>query len=160
MVVVVLPLRAQTMGDRQTFEFFDGKELIAKPAVETLGVAVLPGRRGLDEQGLHGHVVQPALQAPGNEFRTVVAADASRDSTHGEQLRKRVDHILAGDAAIDLQRQAFPRGLIHDRQPLECRAAARVIEHEVPAPHVISTLSPDAMTAVVTRAQTAFSRFF
>ena len=83
-VVVVLPLRAQTTGGRQTFEFLDGKEPIAKPAVETLGVAVLPWRPGLDEQDLHGHVAQPALQAPGNEFRTVVAADASRDSAHGE----------------------------------------------------------------------------
>src|ERR1700735_2367828 len=63
---------------------------------------------------------------------------------------QRVDHVLARDAAVDLQGQALPRMLVDDRQPFELAPARRVVEHEVPGPNVILGLGASANAAVLT----------
>ena len=101
------------------------------------------------------HLLQPTLNRLGDELRTVVAANVLRHATHREQLRQRVDHVLARDAPIHLQSQALPRVLIDDLQPLQRAALGRAIEHEVPAPHVVLVLRPPLDAAILTLSQTS-----
>jgi len=58
--------------------------------------------------GLHTDPLQPAAQRLRYKLRTVVAPDISRNPVHREQFLQRVDYVLAGDAPVYLQRQAFP----------------------------------------------------
>ncbi len=53
------------------------------------------------------HFLKPMLDRPRDELGAIVAANASRNTTHREQLRQRVDHILAGKAPIHPERQTF-----------------------------------------------------
>jgi len=71
-----------------------------QPAVETFNVAILPRAVGPDVQRLDADLVQPAADLGGNELRPVVTADVPGQATPGEQVGQRVDHVLAGDAAI------------------------------------------------------------
>ena len=119
-----------------------------KPAVEALGVAVLPRAARLDVQRLHARSRQELADRSGDELRAVVAADVLRHAADGEQLDQHVDHVLGRDPPIDLQRQALPRVLIHDRQPLQRATVGRPIEHEVPGPDVVLVLGRTPHTTV------------
>jgi len=55
----------------------------------------------------------------GDELRTVVRANELGYAPHGEQLGQGVNHVFAGDAAINLQYEALARVLVDDREPLE-----------------------------------------
>ncbi len=87
----------------------------------------------------------------GNELRTVVAADVPWDAAHREELRERIDHVLAGDATIDLQGEAFTGLLIDDGQPLQLAAAHRPVVDEVPTPDVVRAFGPTLVAAVCAR---------
>jgi hypothetical protein len=114
MGVIFFPGRGELPRRRQVLEHFGGQELIAEPAVEALGVTVLPRRSWLNVQGLNCHLREPALDRPGDELGTVVAADMLGHAAHGEQLGQCVDDVLAGDAAIDLEAQTLPCVFIDD----------------------------------------------
>lgn len=139
----------------KALEYFGGQELVSQPAVEALGVPILPRAAWLDVQGFNRQLLRPLLNRSGDELGTIVAANVFWHAPHGEQLCERVDHVFTRDAAGHLQRQALPRKLIDDRQPLERRAALGPIEHEVPAPDVIFVFSLPSMAAVLAAAQTS-----
>jgi len=63
--------RRASIGDiiRRPVELLAGQELIPKPAVERLDVAILPRASGLDEQGLHADLVEPLTHLLGCELR-------------------------------------------------------------------------------------------
>jgi hypothetical protein len=54
-----------------------------------------------------------------------------RHAPHRKELRERVDHVFARDAAVHLQGQALPRVLVLDREPLQWAAAGGPIETEL-----------------------------
>lgn len=66
-------------------------------------------------QRLDPQLLQPPLNRPRHELRAVVTPDRLWDAPHREQLRQRVEHVLARLVSPDLQRQALPGVLIHDR---------------------------------------------
>src|ERR1700722_9754931 len=160
MVVILFPLLGQPLRSGQALKHLQRQELVPEPAVEALGVAVLPRTSRLDVQRLDIHPTQPAPDCSRDELGAVVRADTLRHAAHPKQLGQRVDHILARDAASHLQGQTFARILIHDRQPLELAPARRVIEHKVPAPHVISVLRSAMNTAVLTLPESSLFPLF
>src|SRR5690606_1270970 len=86
-----------------------------------------------------------------DELRPVVATDVPGHATRRCQLDQHIDHIPGCHRPPDLQRQALPRVLIDDAQPLEAPPVGGAIEDEVPRPHVIlvrGTLPHDAVATV------------
>ena len=159
-VVLQSPGVGQVPGLGKVRELFSVGQLVSQAAVERFGVAVLPGRAWLDVQRLHARMGQPPPNRLGDELRPVVAADVLRHATDAEQLRQHVDHLLGRDAAIHLQRQAFPGVLVHDRQPLQRPAVGGPIVDEVPGPHVVLVLRLSTNATVLAMAQTpSFSLF-
>src|ERR1043165_3098914 len=160
MVVILSPRGRQFAGRDQTLELLDRQKFVPQSAVEALGVAVLPRARRLDVQCLNVDLLEPAPNCMSDELRAVVTADALGNPTHRKELGQRVDHVLAGDAPIDLQRQAFPRVFIDDAQTLQNASPSRVIEHEVPAPHMVLEIGTTRNAAILTPSQpSSFSPF-
>src|SRR5690606_33145726 len=86
-----------------------------------------------------------------DELRPVVATDVPGHATRRCQLDQHIDHIPGCHRPPDLQRQAFPRVLIDDAQPLETPTIGGAVKDEVPRPHVIlvlGTLPHDAVATV------------
>lgn len=81
-------------------------------------------------------------------------ADALRHSAHGKQLRKRVDYVIARDAAIQIQGQALSRKRIDEREPLRGPAAGRAVEQEVPALDEIPKQATPTKAAILAAART------
>ena len=74
-VVLQSPSVGQVLGLGQTRELLQVGQLVSQPAVERLGVAVLPRRARLDVERLYARQAQPPADRPGDELRPVVAAD-------------------------------------------------------------------------------------
>ncbi len=89
-----------------------------------------------------------------DELRAVVAANMLGNATCQEQVRQNVEHPLGRQAPIDLQRQAFTRVFIGDREPLQRSTPRRAIVNEVPSPNVILPLCTTPHAAVGTVPQT------
>ena len=156
MVIFQSPGVGQVPGLGKVHELFSVGQLVSQPAVERLGVAVLPGRARLDVQRLHARLLQPTPDRLGDELRPVVAANVLRNATGAEQVHQHVDHLIRRDAAIHFQRQTFPRVLVDDRQPLQRSSGGRAIVDEVPSPHVVLVLRLSANATVPAMAQTPF----
>ena len=112
-VVLISPRSCERPGIPDAIEDLHREELISQAAVEALGVAVLPRTSRLDVHGIDTHLPEPSAQGVGNELRPVVAADMPRHPPHHEELGKRVDNVLAGDAMIDLQGQVTPSRFLY-----------------------------------------------
>jgi hypothetical protein len=96
MVVILSPLPGQPLRGRQALEHLQRQELVAQPAAETLGIAVLPGAVRLDVQRLHVDASQPAPDRRRDELGTVVRANALRHAAHACQRQKRTNLRLSG----------------------------------------------------------------
>jgi hypothetical protein len=101
-VVVFPPISRSHSGLPQAFEFFHGQELVAEPAVEALGVAVLPRASWFDVERLHTDMGQPFPDRQSDELRSIVTANRDWDTSANEEFGQGVDHIFRGDASIDL----------------------------------------------------------
>jgi len=88
------------------------------------------------------------LDRIGDEFGAVIAADAFRYAVHRKQFRQAIDHILTRHPSTDVERDASPCVLVHDRQPLQRLTVGRAIEDKIPSPNVIHTLRSQAITGV------------
>jgi hypothetical protein len=151
-VVFVPPRSCERSGIPDAIEDLHRQELISQAAVEAFGVAVLPRAARLDVHGIDTHLPKPPAEGVGNELRTVVAADVPWDAAHPEELRERVNHVLAGDATLELQGEALTGVLIDDRRPLQLAAAHRPVVDEVPTPDVVRAFGPSPVAAVFARA--------
>ncbi len=100
----------------------------------------------------------------GRHLGAVVAAKAFRYTSHCEQLRKRINHVLARDIAIHFQRKALSSVFVHDRQPLQSAARNGAVKGEVPTLHVVGMLRAIPNDSVLARTTPltflAFSRHF
>src|SRR3989304_2777689 len=65
-----------------------------------------------------------------------------------------LDPLPGRHSTTTLQRQTFPRVLVHDRKPLQCPTVRRAVEDEIPRPHVVLVLRPKPHTATRARPQT------
>ena len=102
-VVFVSPRGCERPGIPDAIEDLHRQELISQAAVEALGVAVLPRAARLDVHRIDTYLSKPPTEGVGNELRTVIAANVLGHPAHREELRERIDHVLAGDATIHLQ---------------------------------------------------------
>ena len=82
--------------------------------------------------GLH-----PAQNRGRHELRTVVGPEIARGAVHADELRQHLNDPPRPDAAGDVDRQAFARELIDDREALQRPTVRARIEDEVVRPHVI-----------------------
>jgi len=96
-VVVHPPLVENDSGLRQAQEQLSVEQLVPKPAVEALHVAVFPRARLLDVERANARPRQPFLDLFGNELRPVIAAQMLRCTSHSEQVLERHDHVPSGE---------------------------------------------------------------
>ena len=138
------------------------EQLAPQPAVEALGIAVLP-------RASPARCTASPRPPDDSNWRIAWAMNSGPLSLRmcfgtpriTNRSRQHVEHILGRHAAIHLQRQALARVLVHDRQPLERTTVGRAIEHEVPGPNVVLVLgaAPNA-TACRYCPNAAFSAVF
>jgi len=151
--MIVLHPIPRPIGPRlgQIGKLLPRQKLVPQPAVERLGVAVLPRAARLDIQRLHLGIGQPAANRRSDELRPVVAADVFRHPASHGQLRQYVDHILRCHPTSHLQSQAFPGVLVHHRQPLQRPTVAGPVVDEIPRPHMVLVLrsTPSATVGTV-----------
>jgi hypothetical protein len=84
MVVVFAVFRAQDLRLQFAGKEFHIEELVSQPGVEAFRVCVLSRGSGFDVERAESFAPYPCLDLPGNEFRTVVAAQEFRSSSLGE----------------------------------------------------------------------------
>jgi len=111
-VVVHPPLVENDPSLRQAQEQLTVEQLVPKPAVEALHVAILPRARFLDVERANARPRQPLLDLLGNELRAVVAPQVLGCSPHGEQVLQRHDHVPGSERPGHFDRQTLPRELI------------------------------------------------
>jgi hypothetical protein len=150
-VVVHSPLVENDPSLRQAQEQLTIEQLVPKPAVEALHVAVLPRARLLDGERANARPRQPFLDLLGNELGPVVAAQMLRCTPHGEEVLQRHDHIPSGKGSCHLDRQALPRELIDHHENPHLPAVLRPLREEVIAPHMVPMRRPVPDAPVGTR---------
>ena len=79
-VVMAPPRFDENLGFLQSVKYLPVQELVAQPGIETLDVAVLPGRSRLDEGGAGPRRGDPPARGLGDELRAVVGTDVGRDA--------------------------------------------------------------------------------
>ena len=77
-VVVASPAAEHEAQLREAGEDLPVEQFVAKPAVEGLGLGILPRRARFDEEDLGAQLADPLLDSSGDEFRSVVRADVGR----------------------------------------------------------------------------------
>ena len=148
MVVLVPPPDAQLTSLGQVREALRGQELVPQPAVEALGVGVLPRSTGLDVQRLDAGMTEEPTDLLGDELRAVVAADVLRCPADRHQLREHVQHVGGLHRAGNLQHQRLAGELVLDHKPTQRPAPLVAVVYEVPDSHVVDALGsppPDAV---------------
>ena len=104
-VIGSIPVNGLT-GVGQVVKPFSVEAFVAKFAIETLPIGILPGTPGLNEEGLYALALQPGLESVGDKFRPVVAAQVVRRSILGEEAFQRPDDRGRGiDPATSIAKQ-------------------------------------------------------
>ena len=134
-VVVVDPAGEHDPGLGERVELLAVKELLTEGGVERFDEAVLPGRAGVDVQGLDAAQGEAVADGPGDELRTVVRPDVLGGAVLADGLRQRAHHVLGVDAAGHVVAHALLRELVDERQDTEGPAHGRDVRQEVPRPH-------------------------
>ena len=141
-VVVASPALDDDLGLAQTVEDLAIEQLIAKAGVEALDVAVLPRTAPLDIGSLGADSGDPSLDSLGDELRSVVGPDMTRNAAQDEQLGQNVDDIDCFELAGDTGRQAFVGKLINDiEHPISASIVGAVLD-KIVGPDVITVLRP------------------
>ena len=74
-------------------EPFQRQAFVAELAVETLGIAVLPGFTGIDQRGVDPLLGQPVENGMADELRAVVGTQEAWCAVRGDQTREHLDTI-------------------------------------------------------------------
>ena len=84
------------------------------------------------------------------EFRAIVASDEVRRSPTAKQLGQAVNHVLAVEAAFDVDRQTFAAVFVDQCQHSERTSIAGLIVHKIITLNMIAALrsKPDAVSVV------------
>jgi hypothetical protein len=115
-VVVHPPLVENDPSFRQAQEQLPVKQLISKPAVEALHIAVLPRARLLNVERADTRPRQPFLDFLGNELGPVIATQMLGRTTHGEELlRVMITSRAVNDLATSIARHSLVNSSITTR---------------------------------------------
>lgn len=134
-VVVVDPFGEHDPGLGERVELLAVEELASCAGVERLDEAVLPGRAGVDVQGLDAAQGEAVANNPRDELRTVVRPDVLGGAVLADGLHERAHDVLGVDAAGHVVAHALLRVLVDERQDAEGPAHGRDVRQEVPRPH-------------------------
>ena len=98
------------------------------------------GEQWLDEQSFHTNTTQPFTDALGRELAPVITADVIRHTLADEQVTQPLENVLARQPLGNVDRQALPSKLVHDRQHSNRPSIGGTIGHEVVTPYMIATI--------------------
>jgi hypothetical protein len=136
-VVIPAPAIGQALGLSHRGEQLGVEEFIPEPAVERLGIAVLPWGAWLDVRGGRTAALAPAPQGMGNELGAVIAADECRCWVEAGELLQHRHHVFGFAASSDADRQAQTAVLIDHVQELQPPTIGGGIELEVHGPDLM-----------------------
>ena len=129
------------------------EQFVAQLAVERLAVAVLPGAARCDVHCFCSKATQPEPQVLRDHFGAVVGTDMFGDAVRLHQVGKHIDGVPRPDPTGDVDRQAFTGELVDDDHELDAPPVIGAIEHEVPRPHVVPVLGPQADAGAIVKPQ-------
>jgi len=92
--------------------------------------------------GFYANSPQPLPDALGRELAPVGTADVLRNTPVNEQVAQPFENIFAREPSGDIDRQALPSELVHDRHHPDGPAIGCVVGYEVVAQHMISMGGP------------------
>src|SRR5262245_5860459 len=141
-VVLLFPLLTQHPRLQQAGELFGLQQLIPQPAVERLGVAVLPRCPRLNVQCPDARLRQPGPQRLGDQLRSVVAAQMTGSAPFGNHTGQHRHGGLGCHAPAHLQRQTLAGELVHQHQPLQRPPVLGPVMDKIPRPDVILVPRP------------------
>ena len=120
---MVSPGFDENLGFLEGVEDLPVQELVAQSGIETLDVAVLPGRSRLDEGSAGADRGDPPPDGLGDELRSVVGADVARNAAQEEQIGQHIDDVDRGELAPDPDGQPLAGELVQDVEHAEGSAA-------------------------------------
>ncbi len=112
---------------------------VTQPPVEAFAVRILPRAAGLNVGGLNVSLLQPLLHGPRNKLWSIITPYVAWCAAFSDHAVKHLDDLPSANAAGDLDRQAFPRKLICQRQDFEPLAIRTGVMHKIVGPHLIGT---------------------
>jgi hypothetical protein len=139
-VVVPSPLFDDDLGLLQAVEYLPVQEFIAEPGIEALAIAVLPWRPWFYVSGLRTNCLDPLSNRIGDELRSVVREDVSRNATDDEQVRQGINHIHRVELSLHPDRKTLPAELVDDVQCSISPAVFRSMMYKVIRPDVVGIL--------------------
>jgi len=92
-VVLSEPLVDDDLGLLQAVEYLPVQEFIPEAGIEALAIAVLPWRPWFYVSGLRTNCLDPLSNRIGDELRSVVREDVSRNATDDEQVGQGIGHV-------------------------------------------------------------------
>ena len=132
LVVMTAPVLDQDTGFLSRSEPLLVQTLIAKPPVEALIGAVLPGLAGVVQRGLDIRFSDPRQDRVADELRAVIRAHVARRTTCTDQTRQHLDDPIRSDTAGHIDGQALAGKFIDDSQALDLLARGAGIELTCP----------------------------
>jgi hypothetical protein len=148
------------LGFGKGAECFARQALVAKPTVEALHVAILPGAAWFDERRADINASKKLSNATTNELRSVVTSDECRDASDREYVHQEVNQIITREPARDLQRNTFSGVLIDQRKHLQRTSVACPIKDKVDRPNMIHSFRAATADATGIASEPAFLRLF
>ena len=160
MVVGRSPLADNLLGFGKRVECFARQALVAKPTVEALDVAILPGAAWFDERRADINAAEKPSNATTDELRSVVTSDECRNASHREHVHQEINQVITREPARDLQGNAFPGVLIDQRQDFQRTSVACPIKDEVDRPNMIHAFRTATADSSRSASEPAFLRLF
>lgn len=136
-----------SLGER--VEHLAIEEFIAQFPDDALGVTVLPGTAGRDEQRRDAEACEPTADLPGDELGPVVGADGLGHAVLNEKFGQHLEPIVAGKPPPEADREAASRGFVGDGEQAQRPAVVRPRQDEVVGPDMIRPLRPQPNAAAI-----------
>ncbi len=89
------------------------------------------------EVNLHAILVRPFVERLRNEFAAIVYLDIAGKRTMMCKPSQRGDNVLTTQRAIDFNRQAFPRVVVHDREGAQASTVKQRVSDEIHTPDFV-----------------------
>lgn len=132
------------------------EDLAAQGAVEALVVSILPGRTGVDPNGLHANALKPGPESLSGELRPVVNSQVTRFAVTQDEPVEDLQSIASGHPGANLHRQRLAGVLVEHGQHLVGAAVTQLVVDEADAPNMVGIRRPvpddGAVVVVVTLA--------
>ena len=104
-IVVLAPLRDCYLGFPQRAEDLAVQQLVLKPTVEALTVAILPWAARRDLEGLGADTSEPPTQLLYHHLRAIVAAVELRHTSIDHHVGEDIDDVVSSDGPWRVNRE-------------------------------------------------------